>query len=403
MLEQIEKVTKPEEGNIFDDKIRSEIEKVENKVQNSKMDVINKEDLVEEQIDHPENTSFKNAKHYPHSEAISDMNHDIDVANSHIEDIAVITPKSKSPMKDIKDMSAKKDNGIKSPIKESIKKPATKKKWKDRKTSKTNDDSNSDKELPHSERYKKGENNTKNKMTESVFMKSKYKEWTEQECKYVVVENQKNESFGLNGRYSKRNRYPVLNELLGERLKYGFKKIGEDNVPQIIGVYASRNQTLSRVYEKDDEEGDSSYDEKGESSNNETSPSTKKKKPPKKVLMKNKAKADDSVDVKEASKVGKDNGQTLKNVYRKIEEESTTTKSVFVIPKLSQKPPAKNFDSITECEILETDGQCLFVCGKIFRENLRKGDTFNLKPKEDYYIKNFSQDKDLKISIRLTK
>ena len=93
----------------------------------------------------------------------------------------------------------------------------------------------------------------------------------------------------------------------------------------------------------------------------------------------------------------------LPNKFYKLDNESTELKTILIIPKQSQKPLAKNYNITLECEVIDTDGNNIFITGSTERENLNSGDNFLIRPQQSFSFQNLSNKKEMKVSLKMIK
>ncbi len=258
------------------------------------------------------------------------------------------------------------------------------------------EESMDDKEKPRSKKKRKIDKNGKIVLTETQYLKTIFKQLEEQNVKYFPIKEEKQEYFGVDNRYPRRKRFPVLNPIIGERLAYGVRMNNDTKVPEVIGIY--RNNQFVREFQKEHQ-----------------------LKPPKKRLVKKadkdkKSKTDTKLENLEETNKDGDNSEEddnkkkddkeekeLKSNFYKVDKESTKLKTVFIIPKECEKPKAKNYDVKIECEVIETDGENSFITGTKKREKLKPGESFFISPNEVFSFQNFSTKKDMKVSLTVIK
>lgn len=159
--------------------------------------------------------------------------------------------------------------------------------------------------------------------------------------------NSKQKFFGVNNRYSLRNRVRKLNPILGERIQYVRTQYGDE----IRTVYSSKLalQQLREKYEKD--------------------------KKLKKKLVKAK-KTDLSSDLSEN--------------YSERDDENNN-KLLIVKPK-SMKNDAKNYQTELEFKIIESANQNEIIVNDKSYKNVKKSTIINITPFAIYSIKNYSKE-----------
>ena len=159
--------------------------------------------------------------------------------------------------------------------------------------------------------------------------------------------NSKQKFFGINNRYSLRNRVRKLNPILGERIQYVRTQYGDE----IRTVYSSKLalQQLREKYEKD--------------------------KKLKKKLVKAK-KTDLSSDLSEN--------------YSERDDENNN-KLLIVKPK-SMKNDAKNYQTELEFKIIESANQNEIIVNDKSYKNVKKSTIINITPFAIYSIKNYSKE-----------
>ena len=275
----------------------------------------------------------------------------------------------------------------------------TKRKYNKRKDSSIIQDSNSDRDLPQSKKNKKTDVNIREKLTESQYLKTIYKQMQDQKVNYIPIKENDQQYFGQNNRYPKRNRFPVLNELMGERLVYSFKLDNNSTlVPEVIGVYSNNNKfrkdfesthfIIQNKKKKVLVKRKDMIDKMGEKQENDDKAKTKEKE----------IKIDDEKGEKDDI-----NKIVLPNKFYKLDNESTELKTILIIPKQSQKPLAKNYNITLECEVIDTDGNNIFITGSTERENLNSGDNFLIRPQQSFSFQNLSNKKEMKVSLKMIK
>jgi hypothetical protein len=272
-----------------------------------------------------------------------------------------------------------------------------KRKYGQRKSENNIEGSIDDKDKPRSKKKRKIDKNGKIVLTETQYLKTIFKQLEEQNVKYFPIKEEKQEFFGVDNRYPRRKRFPVLNPIIGERLAYGVRMNNDTKVPEVIGIY--RNNQFVREFQRE-HQLKAPKKRLVKKADKERKDKTETKLENLEETNKDEDKSEED-EKKKVDEEGED--KELRSYFYKVDKESTKLKTVFIIPKECEKPKAKNYDVKIECEVIETDGENCFITGMKKREKLKPGESFFISPNEVFSFQNFSTKKDMKVSLTVIK
>jgi len=288
--------------------------------------------------------------------------------------------------------------------------------------------------------------------TESQYIKFAFKNLEHIIPEEEKIKHEKNPTFGINGRYSRRVRIPRLNVFAGEKINY--KAAPGDGGYEVASIFTSKNSL--KQYFKDVEierpkkpkkrlikkalknklnevhSGDESItedikdtvkieqerpvieDEEYQIDSKEKEDEQEERKKSGKNLKKSikiengikneKAKNNHNQEVFENKLEDdvntEDEIKTMKKDYKLTSNENKQNEQKLIIPPKSYKPKAKSVNNFILCQILESSGKNKIKIGnENILKNLLKGQKFTIQPNSYYFIMNQS-DTDLIISVK---
>ncbi len=229
--------------------------------------------------------------------------------------------------------------------------------------------------------YRKSKNGKMQIVTESQFLRQAFIRMQEEKPTFKLVEEDEDQFFGVNNRYSLRARIPRLNRIAGERIQYTLKKdpILGVCLPSMIGVIKNKHE--------------SAFDYA----------SSHRIKPKKKKLKKGLKKIKEEQDLEDLEDMQSDNNfddsddDNLPVDYDQ-ENDSDRNEDIVMIPSKSQKGASMNFDVTLNCEIMESQQKNKFIIDKQILRNLKQGDKFFVSPSVVFNFLNYSS-KPLRVKV----
>jgi len=309
--------------------------------------------------------------------------------------ITIIKTETNSPKKENKKPQQK----VNEKNKENIKKPSPSKNEKiskKKKFSQFREENLSD--------YENEENNKKpkrvagppqGKMTENEVLKRSYQYMLSVEPKKVEIQKANEKVFGVDGRYSMRNRVPKLNHIAGDRVIYELVWDNEINmyVNEMKYIYTNSINLES-------------FKEKFQIKN----PKKRKLVKGLKQLSQNNKEAkenerpidneDEDEDEDEEEEEEEEKEEDGKNLPEKFNDEDMNGYNILRIFPRSQKKETKNLNVKIKGKVIEAYGKNSIILGPTKLNNLKKNDTFEILPHVRFGFLNYSN-RDLRIKLEI--
>jgi hypothetical protein len=218
--------------------------------------------------------------------------------------------------------------------------------------------------------FKKPKSGKMEIVTESQFIREAFIRMQEEKPIFKLVEEDEDQFFGVNNRYSRRTRVPRLNRIAGERIEYTLKKdpILGVCIPSLFGVIKNKNESTLDY-----------------ANSHRIKP---KKKKLKKGLKKIKEEDENSQSDQDNNN-DYDDDEDLPADYDQ-ENDSDREEDIVMIPARCQKGVSKNFQVRLNCEIIESQAKNKFVIGKEIFRNLKQGNKFFVSPGAEFNFLNYS-------------